>query len=85
MSRFVTVAIACLLVTAQAIAHERPSIEVFGVNENYEVVVPLVDDAPIVDGKLDEPAWEKAAKFGALDRFLPTWGNLQPKTLQFTS
>ncbi len=82
MSRFTVVAIICLLAAAQAIAHERPSIEVFGVNENYEVVVPLVDEAPVVDGKLDEPAWEKAAKVWGFRQVSPHLG--QPATQDTT-
>ena len=60
VSRFV--AFVCLFLAVQAFAHERPSIEVYGVNERYEVVVPLVEEAPVIDGKIDEPVWEKAAK-----------------------
>ncbi len=44
------------------LGHERPSLKVHGVNERNEVVVPLVEEAPIIDGRLDEPVWEKAAR-----------------------
>ena len=69
MSRFV--AFVCLFLAVQAFAHERPSIEVYGVNERYEVVVPLVEEAPVIDGKIDEPVWEKAAKVWGFRQISP--------------
>ncbi len=68
----------CLSITVVVNAHERPSIEVYGVNERYEVIVPLVEEAPVVDGKLDEPVWGKAAKVWGFRQISPQLG--QPAT-----
>lgn len=72
------VTLLCFLTIAQIAAHERPSIEVYGVNERYEVVVPLVEEEPIIDGKIDEPVWEKAAKVWGFRQISPHLG--QPAT-----
>ncbi|MCS7185524.1 MAG: carbohydrate binding family 9 domain-containing protein [Armatimonadetes bacterium] len=74
--------IICLLVVAQVNPHERPSVKVFGVNENYEVVAPLVEEHPVVDGKINESVWEKAAKVWGFRQVSPHLG--QPATQDTT-
>ncbi|MCX7642777.1 MAG: carbohydrate binding family 9 domain-containing protein [Armatimonadetes bacterium] len=82
MRCLVVAVFSCLLIVGQVGAHERPSVEVFGVNENYEVVAPLTDEAPIVDGKINEPVWEKAAKVWGFRQVSPHLG--QPATRDTT-
>jgi hypothetical protein len=76
VSRFV--AFVCLFLAVQAFAHERPSIEVYGVNERYEVVVPLVEEAPVIDGKIDSPFGRKRQRCGASGKFRPIWLSQSP-------
>jgi hypothetical protein len=71
-----------LLLMASAAAHERPPFEVPGVNERYELVVPVVTTAPVVDGKLDEPVWSQAAQAKIVRQVSPSLG--QPASLPTT-
>ena len=71
--RFWIVAL-CGLLASWAAAHERPSLPVFGVNERYELVVPVVAETPVVDGQLNEPVWGKAAKVGNFYQAAPYLG-----------
>jgi hypothetical protein len=71
-----------LVLVASAAAHERPPFEVPGVNERYELVVPVVTTAPVVDGKLDEPVWSQAAQAKIVRQVSPSLG--QPASLPTT-
>ncbi|MFA4015375.1 MAG: hypothetical protein RUDDFDWM_000455 [Candidatus Fervidibacterota bacterium] len=42
-------------------AHERPPFTVDGTNERYEFVIHIVDEAPKIDGRIDEAVWAIAA------------------------
>ncbi|MCS7265534.1 MAG: carbohydrate binding family 9 domain-containing protein [Armatimonadetes bacterium] len=64
----------CLSISVIAFAHERPSIEVYGVNDKYEVVVPMVEEAPKIDGEINETVWEKAAKVWGFRQISPHLG-----------
>ncbi len=50
------------LFVVQVAGHERPSLKVHGVNEQNEVIVPVVEEEPVLDGRLDDPVWEKAVR-----------------------
>lgn len=69
--------------TANIAAHERPPFEVRGVNERYELVVPVVNAELTIDGKLDEPIWQKAAKAEGFRQARPLLGQpaSQPTTV----
>lgn len=56
-------------------AHERPPFEVVGVNERYELVVPVVTTPPTVDGTLDDPVWREAAKAQVTRQVAPLLGH----------
>ncbi|MCP5049461.1 MAG: carbohydrate binding family 9 domain-containing protein [bacterium] len=39
------------------------------------VEIPLLDTAPLMDGKLDDPVWQSAARFEGFVTFSPDYGN----------
>ncbi|MFA4044667.1 MAG: hypothetical protein HZRFUVUK_001464 [Candidatus Fervidibacterota bacterium] len=55
-------------------AHERPPFTVDGTNERYEFVIPTVDEAPKVDGRIDEPIWATAACASGFRQVFPYLG-----------
>lgn len=71
-----------LALVASAAAHERPPFEVPGINERYELVVPVVTEGPVVDGKLDEPVWSQGVQTKIVRQVSPSLG--QPASLPTT-
>jgi len=56
------------------VAHERPPFEVMGVNERYELVIPLVNELPKIDGLIEEPIWAMAACASGFRQVFPYRG-----------
>lgn len=69
-----TLIVKCLICAHSCMAHERPPFEVLGVNERYELVVPLVNEHPKVDGRLGEEVWKMAAIASGFRQVFPYRG-----------
>lgn len=66
------------LASVTAFGHERPPFVLQGVNERNEVVVPVVETSPVIDGSLDEAVWQQAAMVDGFRQVHPQRG--QPAT-----
>ena len=55
-------------------ASAEPGAAHSGVDRQIEVDIPRFDEAIVVDGVLDEPAWERAARLTGFSQYAPTDG-----------